>query len=153
MDIPELGFSIDLGEIVLTECETVNQFTGSKTEPPQFTRGYGLVFGQTERKAISMALVDRALRWEELGEDNVGAPAQDGIRALSFRRAGDGVPRTHQAAPLRGFPVRAGADPASQGRGRPGGRGMSLVAAAESPSPSPAHRVSARRTAPLRCPR
>ncbi|MDA0923343.1 MAG: carbon-phosphorus lyase complex subunit PhnI [Proteobacteria bacterium] len=77
MDIPELGFAIDLGEVVLTECETVNQFMGSKTEPPQFTRGYGLVFGQSERKAISMALVDRALRWEELGEDNVGAPAQD----------------------------------------------------------------------------
>ncbi|MBY6200940.1 carbon-phosphorus lyase complex subunit PhnI [Maritalea mobilis] len=77
MEIPELGFSIEIGEVVLTECETVNQFTGSKTEPPQFTRGYGLVFGQTERKAISMALVDRALRWEELGEDNVGAPAQD----------------------------------------------------------------------------
>jgi alpha-D-ribose 1-methylphosphonate 5-triphosphate synthase subunit PhnI len=77
MDIPELGFSIEIGEITLTECETVNQFKGSKTEPPQFTRGYGLVFGQTERKAISMALVDRALRWEELGEDNVGAPAQD----------------------------------------------------------------------------
>jgi alpha-D-ribose 1-methylphosphonate 5-triphosphate synthase subunit PhnI len=77
MDIPELGFTIELGEVVLTECETVNQFTGSRTEPPQFTRGYGLVFGQTERKAISMALVDRALRWEELGEDNVGAPAQD----------------------------------------------------------------------------
>ncbi|MGR3603738.1 carbon-phosphorus lyase complex subunit PhnI, partial [Sulfitobacter sp.] len=31
----------------------------------------------TERKAISMALVDRALRWKELGEDNLGAPAQD----------------------------------------------------------------------------
>ncbi len=77
MDIPELGFSIDIGEVTLTECETVNQFKGSKTEPPQFTRGYGLVFGQSERKAISMALVDRALRWEELGEDNVGAPAQD----------------------------------------------------------------------------
>ena len=77
MDIPELGFSITICEINVTECETVNQFSGSKTEPPQFTRGYGLVFGQTERKAISMALVDRALRWEELGEDNVGAPAQD----------------------------------------------------------------------------
>ncbi|RDD66616.1 carbon-phosphorus lyase complex subunit PhnI [Thalassococcus profundi] len=77
MEIPELGFAIEIGEMVLTECETVNQFKGSKTEPPQFTRGYGLVFGQTERKAISMALVDRALRWEELGEDNVGAPAQD----------------------------------------------------------------------------
>jgi alpha-D-ribose 1-methylphosphonate 5-triphosphate synthase subunit PhnI len=77
MDIPELGFSVEIGEVTLTECETVNQFKGSKTEPPQFTRGYGLVFGQTERKAISMALVDRALRWEELGEDNEGAPAQD----------------------------------------------------------------------------
>ena len=77
MDIPELGFSIEIGEITVTECETVNQFTGSKTQPAQFTRGYGLVFGQTERKAISMALVDRALRWEELGEDDVGAPAQD----------------------------------------------------------------------------
>lgn len=77
MYIPELGFTVEIGEVVLTECETVNQFTGSKTEPPQFTRGYGLVFGQTERKAISMALVDRALRWEELGEDDEGAPAQD----------------------------------------------------------------------------
>lgn len=77
MDIPELGFSIEIGEMTVTECETVNQFKGSKIEPPQFTRGYGLVFGQNERKSISMALVDRALRWEELGEDNSGAPAQD----------------------------------------------------------------------------
>lgn len=77
MDIPELGFAVEIGEIELTECETVNQFAGSKTEPPQFTRGYGLVFGQTERKAISMALVDRALRWKEMGEDDAGAPAQD----------------------------------------------------------------------------
>jgi len=77
MNIPELGFAIEIGEVEVTECETVNQFQGSKTQPPQFTRGYGLVFGMTERKAISMALVDRALRWKELGEDNVGAPAQD----------------------------------------------------------------------------
>ena len=77
MEIPELGFAIEIAEIEVTECETVNQFKGSKTEPPQFTRGYGLVFGMSERKAISMALVDRALRWKELGEDNMGAPAQD----------------------------------------------------------------------------
>ncbi|WP_136683637.1 carbon-phosphorus lyase complex subunit PhnI [Falsirhodobacter xinxiangensis] len=83
MDIPELGFSVEIGEVELTECETVNQFKGSKTEPPQFTRGYGLTFGQTERKAISMALVDRALRWRELGEDYVGAPAQDEEFVLS----------------------------------------------------------------------
>lgn len=83
MEIPELGFVIEIGEIELTECETVNQFKGSKTVPPQFTRGYGLVFGQSERKSIAMALVDRALRWEELGEDNLGAPAQDEEFVLS----------------------------------------------------------------------
>ncbi len=83
MEIPELGFAIDIGEVELTECETVNQFKGSKTEPPQFTRGYGLVFGQSERKSIAMALVDRALRWKELGEDNLGAPAQDEEFVLS----------------------------------------------------------------------
>lgn len=77
VEIPELGFAVEIGEVTVTECETVNQFKGSKSEPPQFTRGYGLVFGPSERKAISMALVDRALRWRELGEDNVGAPAQD----------------------------------------------------------------------------
>ncbi|WP_426033909.1 carbon-phosphorus lyase complex subunit PhnI [Cypionkella sp. TWP1-2-1b2] len=77
LEIPELGFAVEIGEIELTECETVNQFKGSKTEPPQFTRGYGLVFGQTERKAIAMSLVDRSLRWAELGEDYTGAPAQD----------------------------------------------------------------------------
>ena len=77
VDIPELGFSVEIDEVELTECETVNQFKGSKTEPPQFTRGYGLAFGQNERKGIAMALVDRALRWQELGEDFTGAPAQD----------------------------------------------------------------------------
>ncbi|MEM6466938.1 MAG: carbon-phosphorus lyase complex subunit PhnI [Pseudomonadota bacterium] len=82
VEIPELGFSICVGEILVTECETVNQFAGSKTEPPQFSRGYGLVFGQSERKAISMALVDRALRAEEMGEET-GAPAQDQEFVLS----------------------------------------------------------------------
>ncbi|WP_297007858.1 carbon-phosphorus lyase complex subunit PhnI, partial [Thalassospira sp. UBA6510] len=51
-------------------------FKGSKTKLPQFTRGYGLVFGQNERKAISMALVDRAMRANEMGEQIMG-PAQD----------------------------------------------------------------------------
>lgn len=83
MDIPELGFSIELGEVELTECETVNQFTGSRTQPAQFTRGYGLTFGQTERKALAMALVDRALRWQELDEEDQGAPAQDPEFVLS----------------------------------------------------------------------
>jgi alpha-D-ribose 1-methylphosphonate 5-triphosphate synthase subunit PhnI len=73
---PELGFAIDIGDITLTECQMVNQFKGSKTTPPQFTRGYGLVFGYSERKAMAMALVDRAMRAAELGEE-VTAPAQN----------------------------------------------------------------------------
>jgi alpha-D-ribose 1-methylphosphonate 5-triphosphate synthase subunit PhnI len=73
---PELGFAVEIGEILVTECQMVNQFAGSRHEPPQFTRGYGLVFGQGERKAMAMALVDRALRSAELGEET-GAPAQD----------------------------------------------------------------------------
>lgn len=77
LEIPELGLAVTIGEVEVTECETVNQFLGSRGAPPRFTRGYGLTFGQTERKAIAMSLVDRALRWKELGEDGTGAPAQD----------------------------------------------------------------------------
>ncbi|MCC5975438.1 MAG: carbon-phosphorus lyase complex subunit PhnI [Rubellimicrobium sp.] len=83
VDMPELGFAVEIGEVTLTECETVNQFRGSATEPAQFTRGYGLVLGQSERKAISMALVDRALRSRELGEEDTGAPVQDEEFVLS----------------------------------------------------------------------
>lgn len=71
----ELDFPLSIGEIEITECEMVNQFAGSKTEPPKFTRGYGLAFGHSERKAMAMSLVDRALRAPELGED-IEAPAQ-----------------------------------------------------------------------------
>lgn len=55
----------------------MNQFTGSGTQSAQCTRGYGLVFGQSEGKAISMSRIDPALRWEELGEANPGAPVDD----------------------------------------------------------------------------
>ncbi|HSW19089.1 MAG TPA: carbon-phosphorus lyase complex subunit PhnI [Ramlibacter sp.] len=71
----ELGFPISIGDMEVTECEMVNQFAGSKSEPPQFTRGYGLAFGHGERKAMAMSLVDRALRATELGEP-VQSPAQ-----------------------------------------------------------------------------
>jgi len=75
--VPEdLGFAVVIGEMTVTECEQVNQFKGSAVEPPQFTRGYGLAFGHSERKAMAMALVDRSLRSAELGEE-VENPAQD----------------------------------------------------------------------------
>jgi alpha-D-ribose 1-methylphosphonate 5-triphosphate synthase subunit PhnI len=72
----ELGFAIAVASIEVTECQMVNQFKGSATAPPQFTRGYGLAFGEAERKAMVMALVDRALRGRELGEE-AESPAQD----------------------------------------------------------------------------
>jgi alpha-D-ribose 1-methylphosphonate 5-triphosphate synthase subunit PhnI len=76
IDIPELGLVVDIADITVTECQMINQFKGSKSEKPKFTRGYGLAFGYAERKAMAMALVDRSLRAEELGED-LTAPAQD----------------------------------------------------------------------------
>ncbi len=72
-DVP---FPIEIGEIEITECQMVNSFKGSKSKPAQFTRGYGLTFGHGERKAMAMALVDRALRCRELDEA-ADSPAQD----------------------------------------------------------------------------
>ncbi|MFP1461655.1 carbon-phosphorus lyase complex subunit PhnI [Escherichia coli] len=53
----ELGFAVNAGELLMTECEMVNGFIDPPDEPPHFTRGYGLVFGMSERKAMAMALV------------------------------------------------------------------------------------------------
>ncbi|HSW17807.1 MAG TPA: carbon-phosphorus lyase complex subunit PhnI, partial [Ramlibacter sp.] len=78
----ELGFAIDIGDVEVTECQMINQFTGSQEQAPQFTQGYGLAFGGSERKAMAMALVDRTLRARELGEPLV-APAQDEEFVLS----------------------------------------------------------------------
>ena len=79
---PELGFAITIGEIAVTECHMVNQFKGSETAPPQFTSGYGIAFGGAERKAMAMALADRALRAREFGEE-IAAPGQDDEFVLS----------------------------------------------------------------------
>jgi alpha-D-ribose 1-methylphosphonate 5-triphosphate synthase subunit PhnI len=78
----EVGFAVPLGTVALTECQSVNQFAGSASEAPRFTRGYGLAFGLSERMALAMALVDRSLRARELGEE-AGSPAQDEEFVLS----------------------------------------------------------------------
>lgn len=76
MQLDELGEAVEIGEIDITECQMINQFAGSGEVPPVFTQGYGLAFGHSERKAMAMALVDRALRAEELGE-TLASPTQD----------------------------------------------------------------------------
>ncbi|MEM9214374.1 MAG: carbon-phosphorus lyase complex subunit PhnI [Cyanobacteria bacterium P01_F01_bin.150] len=72
----ELGFEVAIADITVTEVQMVNQFKGNKKTPPQFTQGYGLTFGYNERKAMAMALVDRALQAKDLGEA-IDGPAQD----------------------------------------------------------------------------
>jgi alpha-D-ribose 1-methylphosphonate 5-triphosphate synthase subunit PhnI len=76
MELDELGETVEIGDIDITECQMINQFAGSGAVPPTFTQGYGLAFGHSERKAMAMALVDRALRAEELGE-TLASPTQD----------------------------------------------------------------------------
>ncbi len=90
VEIPDLGFAVRIGSVRLTECQMVAQFQGSAEEPARFTRGYGLVFGQSERKAMAMSLVDRALRADEFGEER-RSPAQDEEFVLSH---GDNVQAT-----------------------------------------------------------
>ena len=58
----ELGFPIEIGELQVTECQMLGGSTSTAQRPPQYSRGYGLTFGHNERKAMSMAIVDRALR-------------------------------------------------------------------------------------------
>ncbi|WP_333824977.1 carbon-phosphorus lyase complex subunit PhnI [Pinisolibacter sp.] len=81
-EVPELGFAVPLGTVTVSECQMINQFAGSAEIEPSFTRGYGLAFGQVERKVMAMALVDRALRTEDLG-GAVEHPAQDQEFVLS----------------------------------------------------------------------
>lgn len=93
MDIPELDIAVDVAEIGVMECGNVDPVAGARSEPPHLTRGYGPTPGACERKAISMALVDRALRWRNLGEDCIDVIARerafvrahfDDVRATGF---------------------------------------------------------------------
>ena len=76
MELDELGYAVEIGDVDITECQMINQFAGNHQVAPTFTQGYGLAFGHSERKAMAMALVDRALRAEELGE-TLASPTQD----------------------------------------------------------------------------
>lgn len=72
----ELGFPINIGTVLLTECEMVNGFVKPDNEEAHFTRGYGLAFGFSERKAMAVALLDRSLQTKQYDEP-ITSPAQD----------------------------------------------------------------------------
>ncbi len=128
----ELGFTIEIAEIDVTECDMVNQFAGSHDVPPQFTRGYGLAFGHAERKAIAMALGrPRAPRPRTRGRCGLARPGRR-VRAGAFRQCrGFGLRAAPEAAALCRLPVGAGrgACAARRGRGAQPTRGPSEAAA------------------------
>lgn len=54
---------IEVGEVLTTECEVIAMYENNADDgPPVFTLGYGACFGHNEVKAISMAILDRALQ-------------------------------------------------------------------------------------------
>ena len=60
---PVTGELMEAGEVLITECEVVAMYDGAHgDELPTFTLGYGACFGHNEVKAISMAILDRALQ-------------------------------------------------------------------------------------------
>jgi alpha-D-ribose 1-methylphosphonate 5-triphosphate synthase subunit PhnI len=84
---PYTGEPYTVGEIKVTEAEAIAKFTG-KEGTPKFTLGYGLCFGHNEIKAISMAILDRAMQTEEpkmVSENQEFVLSHiDGIESMGF---------------------------------------------------------------------
>jgi alpha-D-ribose 1-methylphosphonate 5-triphosphate synthase subunit PhnI len=84
---PYSGVPYHVGEVKVTEAEIIARFVG-KEGPPKFTLGYGLCYGQNEIKAISMAILDRAMQTEEpqaVSENQEFVLSHiDGIESMGF---------------------------------------------------------------------
>ena len=75
MPHPVTGELIEVGETLITECELLTSSKGSKAGgPPTFGLGYGICFGHNEVKAISMAILEKAIRG---GRREGAAPSED----------------------------------------------------------------------------
>jgi alpha-D-ribose 1-methylphosphonate 5-triphosphate synthase subunit PhnI len=76
-----------IGSIKVTEAEVICSLEQGK-HGPQFTLGYGLCFGHNETKAISMAILDRAMQAAEAqsaSEDQEFVLMHiDGVEAMGF---------------------------------------------------------------------
>ncbi len=89
---PATGEPVEAGEILMTECEVVAMYESPDAgSVPTFTIGYGACFGHNEVKAISMAILDRALQnGAAQGPANPSEDAEfvllhiDGIESMGF---------------------------------------------------------------------
>ncbi len=87
---PYTGNDVSVGDVLVTECEGILSGIGATeiTADNRFSLGYGLVFGQNEKKAISMSILDGTMR---VSEPKTPAEDQefvlyhiDGIDAMGF---------------------------------------------------------------------
>jgi alpha-D-ribose 1-methylphosphonate 5-triphosphate synthase subunit PhnI len=62
--IPGLDAPVTIGEILVTEVELISRsdLDGETRGPVRFSLGYGFAYGQNERRAISMAILDRTMQ-------------------------------------------------------------------------------------------
>jgi alpha-D-ribose 1-methylphosphonate 5-triphosphate synthase subunit PhnI len=89
---PVTGELMEAGEVLMTECEVVAMYESSNDgDMPVFTLGYGACFGHNEVKAISMAILDRALqKGMRDGPDNPSEDPEfvllhvDGVDSMGF---------------------------------------------------------------------
>ena len=74
---PATGQPYCLGEVLVTEAEVISK-SYTDDENPKMTLGYGLCYGHNETKAISMAVLDRAVQTRK-----PVSPSEDGEFVLS----------------------------------------------------------------------
>lgn len=74
---PHTGEELEVGEILCTEAESVEQGAGSGDEGNTLSLGYGLTFGRNERKAISMSVLDATIRKGKERAEGPEGPAED----------------------------------------------------------------------------
>lgn len=84
---PHTGKEYVVGEVKVTEAEVIARFTDIDGTA-KFTLGYGMCFGHNETKAISMAVLDRAIQTEDpkmVSENQEFVLSHiDGIESLGF---------------------------------------------------------------------
>ncbi len=84
---PRTGEPYAIGEVKVTEAEVIAKFS-AKDGTPRFSLGYGLCFGHNEVKAISMAVLDRAMQEEDLktmtGNQEFVLSHIDGVESMGF---------------------------------------------------------------------
>ena len=87
---PYTGNDVSVGDVRVTECEGILSGVGATeiTVDNRFSLGYGLVFGQNEKKAISMSILDGTMRVSEpktpVEDQEFVLYHIDGIDAMGF---------------------------------------------------------------------